>query len=100
MLSATDIIHAIEGRRDEVRRLGVRSLMLFGSYARGEATPESDLDFLVEYEPGRGLFDDYVGLLQLLEDLFGKKVDLVKRHLVRDELKPYILGGEQLAAHL
>lgn len=76
------------------------SRQMFGSHAMGEATAESDLDFLVEFEDGRGLFDDYIGLLQFLENLFGKEVDLVKPKLVREELKPYILEGKQIEARI
>ena len=64
--------------------------MLFGSYARNEGREDSDIDFLVEFEEGRGLFDDFVHLLHLLKDLFGKEIDMGEEHLLREELKPHI----------
>jgi predicted nucleotidyltransferase len=70
----------IENRRDDVRaiaeRHGARRLRVFGSVARGESRPDSDIDFLVEFEPGRSLLDQAALLLDL-QDLLGLKVDVV-----------------------
>ncbi len=55
---------------------GAHNLRVFGSVARGEARPESDLDILVEMEPGRSLMD-HIALMQDLEDLLQRKVDVV-----------------------
>ena len=63
----------------------VKTLGVFGSYARGEATDNSDLDLLVEFQ-GDLTFDKYMDLKFFLEDLFDKKIDLV----IRDDLKPQI----------
>jgi len=62
----------------ELARLGVRELLLFGSRARGDARPDSDWDFVVEFvgEPG---FDQFMGVRQLLEDRLGGRVDLLSR---------------------
>ena len=55
---------------------GARNIRVFGSVARGEAGDESDIDFLVDMEPGRSLFD--LGDLKLdLEELLGRRVDVV-----------------------
>lgn len=55
---------------------GVRSVELFGSAARGEEGPESDLDFMVELDPGRSLLD-LLGFAQDMEDALGRKVEAV-----------------------
>ncbi len=64
-------------RRADILRLaeqhGARNLRVFGSVARGEASEGSDLDLLVDWEPGRSLLD-HVGLVQDLEELLGVKV--------------------------
>lgn len=64
----------------DVRRLGerhgIRNIRVFGSFARGEAAPESDLDFLVEYIPGHGGFA-FVDFCDQVEELVGRKVDVV-----------------------
>ncbi len=67
---------------------GVRSLSLFGSAARGDARPGSDLDFLVELENGRSLVD-LVGVKHDLESLFGTPVDVFTRR----SLKPAVLAA-------
>jgi hypothetical protein len=99
-LNKNYILDILEQNADTIRNLGVKKLYLFGSYARDEQKSNSDIDFLVEFEKGRGLFDDYMGLSVFLEELFGKKVDLVKPHLVREELKPYILNGKKYEARV
>lgn len=69
------------------RQHGVRRLEIFGSAARGDFDPvTSDVDFLVEFEDRgwEGSSDRYFGLLFGLEDLLGRKVDLVERSAVRN----------------
>jgi len=70
------------------RAHGARTVHLFGSTARGEEGPDSDIDFLVELEPGRSLLD-VIGLENDLADLFGRKVDVV----AKQSAKPRILAG-------
>ena len=100
MLNKEQIIKKIEQNKYKIKSFGVKKLVLIGSYARNEANEKSDIDFLVEFERGRGLFDDYVGLLQFLEDLYGKNVDLGEPKLIRKELRPYILGGKKIEARV
>lgn len=64
-----EVIAAISAHREDIaRRFGVRSLSLFGSVARDEAGPDSDVDLVVEFE-GPTTFDGHMGLLVFLEDL-------------------------------
>lgn len=76
---------------DELRSLlkqhGVKRASVFGSYARGEATPESDLDLLVELEPGRSLFD-LGGLQYELEQRIPMGVDIATK--LNPRFEPYI----------
>jgi len=69
----------IRKRRDEITslaaRYGAHDIRIFGSVARGDATEESDVDFLVRLDPDRSLFD-LGGLLMDLRDLLGIKVDI------------------------
>ena len=94
------ILEKIHENRKIIRNFGVSKLTLFGSYAKGEQTKNSDIDFLVEFEKGRGLFKDYMNLSIFLEELFNKEVDLVKPHLVRDELKSEILEGINIGTEI
>lgn len=70
----------VKGKRDEILRAaakrGAYNVRVFGSVARGEAGPDSDVDFLVEMEPQRSLMD-LAGLMGDLEDLLGRKIDVV-----------------------
>ena len=60
---------------------------MFGSIARGVATPKSDIDILVRFEPAQKTFDNFMGLRACLEDMFpGRRIDLV----LEDALKPAI----------
>ena len=63
------------------RRYPVRRLALFGSYARGEPQPDSDVDLLVEVDPSIGL--RFVTLAEDLEELLGLRVDLISQGALR-----------------
>ncbi len=65
-------------------------MRIFGSVARGEADSESDIDFLVNMEPGRSLLD-LCGLLIDLEELLGRKVDVVTEKGLRDRIRERVL---------
>lgn len=71
-------------------RRGARNVRIFGSVARGEAGPESDVDVLVDMEPGRSLFD-LGGLLMDLQDLLGCKVDVVTEGGLRPRIRQRVL---------
>ena len=69
---------------DELRSMGVVSLKIFGSVARGEAGPESDVDLLVDLDPEQRIsLLDYAHIKCELEDMLGCEVDLVERAAVR-----------------
>jgi predicted nucleotidyltransferase len=89
-----NIVELLQEKREEILRIaaehGARNVRVFGSAVRGEAGPESDIDFLIELEPGRSLLD-HVALLQDLEDILGRKVDVVTDNglhwYIRDRVK-------------
>ncbi len=68
----------------------VTYLALFGSYSRNEQHEDSDVDLLVEYDPSLSLFDLF-GFRYSLEEVFGKRVDLVPSATVKPGLKPYVM---------
>jgi len=84
-----EILKCLTEHREELTSFGVKSLALFGSVVRGEAGPDSDLDFLVEFE-GPATFDQYMNLKFFLEELLGRPVDLVTRKALKPRLKPYV----------
>lgn len=79
-MNSAETLQQLRELAPAVRSLGVASLYLFGSAARNEAGPDSDLDVFVDIEPGRtfSLFD-LVGLKQLLEDWLRVEVDVTTR---------------------
>jgi uncharacterized protein len=70
----------LKEKREEIldiaARHGARNVRVFGSAARGESREDSDIDLLVEFAPGRSLFDQ-LGLIEDLEGLLGRKADVV-----------------------
>jgi predicted nucleotidyltransferase len=84
METRDEILSLLTDRLESIRGFGVRELGIFGSFARNEQRATSDVDVLVELD--RNTFDAYMDLLFFLEDLFGRKVDLV----VKDTIKPMI----------
>lgn len=72
---------------------GVKRASVFGSFARGEETPESDVDILIELREPRGLFF-LAGLKFELEDALGRKVDLLTYGGINPRLKKYIYQDE------
>ncbi len=85
-----EVIEVLKRHSKEIRHLGVRRLWLFGSYVRGEATATSDLDVLVEFEPGKKTFDNYMELKFLLEDLLGIEVDLITVEALKPGVREYV----------
>jgi uncharacterized protein len=93
-MTTDQIIGVLKSRIAELRRdYAVKSLALFGSVARGEATPSSDVDVLVEFNDSPG-FDGYMALKFFLEDLLDTKVDLV----MASALKPWALPAVEREA--
>jgi len=84
----------LKENRQEILRLctihGARNLRVFGSVARGEGDARSDVDFLVEMEPGRSLFD-LGGLQYELERLLGRPVDVVTERGLKARIRDRVL---------
>ncbi len=89
----TEMIAGVTGEQlwEVARRHGVLRLRVFGSWARGEAGPDSDLDLLVNVEPGTSLLD-MIGLQQALEDLVGSTVDVLTEDGISRHVKARILA--------
>lgn len=81
-----DILFQLRALAPELGRFKAKNLKLFGSFARGEAKDKSDIDLLVSFIPGAGLFD-LVRLGDFLESRMNRHVDLVPEDSLRIELK-------------
>jgi predicted nucleotidyltransferase len=84
-LTIDEIRSRISTREGDIRSLRVRHLALFGSFARGDATEESDVDLLVEFE-GEATFDGYFQLKELLEAILPYPIDLVTRKAIKPRI--------------
>lgn len=88
------MVRLLEPHRNEIVRLasryGAYNVRVFGSVARGEDDARSDIDFLVDMEPGRTLFD-LGGLLMDLQDLIGQRVDVVTERGLRARIRERVI---------
>ena len=73
-------------------RYGVARIGIFGSVARSEETPASDIDILVEFREGEETFDHFMDLKFYLEDLLGRKTDLVIADTLKPRIRDAVLG--------
>lgn len=81
------ILTTIKSNKSKLEKLGVKNIGLFGSYIRNEQSKESDIDILLDFEPDKESFDNFMEVCDLLEELFGnKKVEIV----TKNGLSPYI----------
>jgi len=83
-----DRLSDVEGR---LRSLGVKRLGLFGSFVREEQLPASDVDVLVEFQPGKKSFDNFMRIAFLLEEVLERAVEMVTTEALSPHLGPRIL---------
>jgi predicted nucleotidyltransferase len=87
-------VSQLKNKREEIIKIaashGARNLRVFGSHARGEASSKSDLDLLINLEPGRSLLD-LIAIKQDLEDLLGCAVDVVTEDAVSPHIRDQVL---------
>lgn len=88
-MTRDEVMEKLKANHGKIASFNVKAIALFGSLARGEATPTSDIDMMVDFS-GPATFDQYMGLKILLEDLFKVKIDLVTRKGIRSRIFPYI----------
>lgn len=96
-MTRDQVLRRLSDARPEIVSLGVRSLELFGSVARGEAGPNSDVDLLVEFDRPIGLFH-FFRVQRRLEEILGCRVDLVMREAVKRQLRERIFSEAVRAA--
>ena len=81
------ILNTIKHHKHQIQQFGVRHVGLYGSYVRGQQTPESDIDILIDFDPEYEKFDNYMALYDYLENIFqDEKVEIV----TKSGLSPYI----------
>ena len=85
------LMHILHSQKDRILSYGVRSLSIFGSFAKDHnINKESDIDFLVEFEAGKKTFDNFIDLNFFLEDITGRKVELLTQLSLSKFIGPHI----------
>ncbi len=92
-MTKEEIKNKILAHREILDKYSVKSIALFGSYARNEQERESDIDFLIEFK--KPTFRNYVGLLSDFKRIFREKIDLVCKDALKQRIRPYILKEAQ-----
>jgi predicted nucleotidyltransferase len=85
-LTRADVLSRVAAAQAEIFSLGVRRLALFGSVQRNAARPDSDVDVLVEFQPGQKTYRHFFALGELLEQLLDRRVELV----TPESLSPFL----------
>ena len=87
----SELIVLLRANKEKIRSFGITKLSLFGSFASNKMQAESDVDFLVEFDPSMKTYDNFMDLSFFLEDLLGRKVELVTIQSLSKHIGPYIL---------
>jgi hypothetical protein len=90
-LTKDQVIQRLEQARGQIRALGARRIALFGSVVRGEARPDSDVDLLIQFDPTQKTLRNFMSLSFLLEELLGRRVELVTTEALSPFISPHIL---------
>lgn len=87
MITKEIILSRLKEHKPELSKFGVNDIGLFGSYSRNEQSEKSDIDLLIDFDLGKGSFDNYMAVYDLFEDIFkNEKVELI----TKNSLSPYI----------
>lgn len=87
-LTDKEIMNLLRKNAGILKKYKVKRIGLFGSYVRGEQKRYSDIDFLVDFE--EPTFDNFMDLVFYLEDLFGKKIELITSGSLSRYIQPYV----------
>jgi predicted nucleotidyltransferase len=93
-----EILTILTEHQEPLRALGVKRLGLFGSFVRDQQTPNSDVDVIVEFMPGKKTFDNFIQLSFLLEDLFQRRIELMTLEALSPHIGPHILKEVEYVA--
>ena len=93
MTSKEHILNTIKSKKPEISQFGISSIGLFGSYVRDEQSENSDIDILIDFEPERENFDNYMAAYDFIEGLFNnQRVEIVTKNGLSPYIGPKILN--------
>lgn len=81
--------HILEHKKS-IKRYGIKRIGIFGSIARGDTKPSSDIDLLVEFDPQQKTYKNFIASSELLERVLNRQIDLVTPQALSPYIKPYI----------
>lgn len=84
------IIDILERNSQELGKFGVSRIGVFGSFAHGQQTQDSDVDLIVEFKSGQKNFRNFMGTADFTESLLGRKVDLLTPQAISPYIAPHI----------
>jgi predicted nucleotidyltransferase len=96
--SKSELFDALNAHQARLTEYGVKRCGVFGSFARGMQTEQSDVDILVEFEQGKKSFDNYINLALFLQDMLGRRVELVTPESLSPYIGPHILREVEYAS--
>ena len=96
--SKEELLKIINEHQKQIRISGQKRCGIFGSFVHRKHTAKSDIDVLVEFESGQKTFDNFMRLAEFLEQLFGRKVDLLTVESLSPYIGPHILQEVEYAA--
>ena len=91
-LTRSQALRILEANHEQLKRLGVEKIALYGSVARNEATAESDVDVLVELADEKLTLEGYMDVCFFLEELFGRRVDVTTFRSLKPHWRDYVLA--------
>jgi predicted nucleotidyltransferase len=87
-----NIIAILKSHKSELSKYAVSDIGLFGSYLSNEQSPKSDIDLLIDFEPGKENFDNFMAIYDMFEDLFkNEKIEIVTKNGLSKYIGPKIL---------
>jgi predicted nucleotidyltransferase len=92
-----DLFALLAKHQEELKQFGVKRWGVFGSFARDQQDSHSDVDILVEFEPGKKSFDNFMQLGFFLEQQIGRRVELVTPESLSPHIGPHILREVEYA---
>ena len=96
MTTKENILKTLLSNKPELSKFGIKNVGLFGSYIRDEQSSESDIDLLIDFEPEKENFDNYMAVYDLFEKIFkNKKIEVVTKNGLSAYMGPKILNEVQ-----
>ncbi|SOD15358.1 nucleotidyltransferase family protein [Pedobacter xixiisoli] len=92
------LITRLKVNSTKLKSFGVAKLGIFGSFVKDYPTPESDVDFLIEFAPHQKNYDNFMNLSFFLEELLGRRVEIVTPQSLSKHIGPHILASAEYVA--